>query len=90
MIGSGQIYWNGTIEEQGMAQVLGNAAIPELTGIPGATPTLWQAVMLLYMSLRNQHRATAVQESIYNNAGSPITTATLSDNGTQFVKSQFS
>lgn len=90
VIGSSQIYWNGTIEEQGIAQVLSNAAMTELTGIPVETPTVFQALMLLFMSLRNQHTATGVQESIYNNAGSPITTATLSDNGTQYTKSKFS
>lgn len=90
VIGSGQIYWNGTAEEQGIAQVLSSAAMTELTSIPGATPTLWQALMLMYMSLRNQHTATGAQESICNDVGNPIGSAPLADNGTTFTKSKFS
>lgn len=94
-IGSGgPMYWTGTQEDQGSAvTVLGlfnSTTMPELTGIPAATPTLYQAMMLLYMSLRNTHLATSVQESISNSAGSTITTATLSDNGTTYTKGKFS
>jgi|SRR6185437_6786391 len=130
VIGSGQIYWNGIIEEQGVGlvvaatpvtlagaqpsinigtvstvnnigstglaniqaqlQILLNAtAIPELTGIPASTPTLSQALMLLYMSLRNNHTATTSQESISNSAGAAITSAQLSDDGTTFTKGRF-
>lgn len=72
-------------------QALLNAtSIPELTGVPGATPTIYQALMLMYMSLRNQHTATSNQEKIYNNSGSAITAASLSDDGSIFTKSQFS
>lgn len=89
VIGSSQIYWNGTIEEQGIAQVLSNAAMTELSSVPGATPTVWQALMLLYMSLRNIHTATSSQETICNDAGNPISNASLADNGTTFSKGQF-
>lgn len=129
-IGSGQIYWNGSIEEQGVGAVLaatpvtlasgqpninvgsvstvanigagGLAAIqaqlqallnattmPELTGIPAATPTMFQALMLAYMSLRNTHIATSGQEKIYNSGGTAITTAQLSDDGNVFTKGPF-
>lgn len=93
-IGSGgPMYWTGSNEDQGSAvTVLGllNAtAIPELSGIPGPTPTLFTALMLMYMSLRNQHTASGAQESIFNNAGSAITNATLSDSGTVYTKGQF-
>lgn len=130
-IGSGGIYWNGTIEEQGVgivvaatpvtlagsqpslnigtvssvtnigapglasiqAQILAllNAtAMPELTGVPPSTPTLYQALMMLFMSIRNQHTATASLEKIYNNGGTAITSAALTDDGTTTTKGQFS
>lgn len=129
-IGSGGIYWNGTVEEQGVgivvaatpvtlapsqpsinvgsvssvatigtaglqaiqAQVLAllnGTAIPELTGIPSATPTLFQAVELLYMSLRNNHTASSGQEAIFNSAGTQISIAQLTDDGTTFTKARF-
>lgn len=90
VIGSSGIFWNGTIEEQGIAQVLSTAAMTELASLPGATPTVWQALMLLYMSLRNAHTATSVQETITNDAGTPVTSAALSDNGTTYTKAKFS
>lgn len=124
VIGSGQIYWNGTVEEQGVGIVLTNTTldlssstvgtvntlsagalatiltqirtaltsdvIAELTGIPAATPTLTQAIMTLYMSLRNNHTATSTQEKIYNNAGSAIATSSVSDDGTTYTKGKFS
>jgi hypothetical protein len=93
-IGSGgPMYWTGTVEDQGSAiTVLAffNATIMnELTSLPSSTPTLYQAMMLMYMSLRNQHLATASQESICNAAGASITTAPLSDNGTTYTKGSF-
>lgn len=129
-IGSGNIYWNGNVEEQGVGivvaatpvilaagqpsinvgsvgsvtnigapglaaiqaqiQALLNATpIPELTGVPNATPTLQQALMLLFMSLRNNHTATQGAETIYNSAGTGITTAQLTDDGSTFTKGRF-
>jgi len=94
-IGSGgPMYWTGANEDQGAAltvlALLNATAIPELTSIPGPTPTLFQGLMLLYMSLRNQHTASASQEAIFNDAGSSITHASLSDNGTTYTKAKFS
>lgn len=93
-IGSGQIYWTGTIEEQGVFYEVQNfmmgSALPELTGVPPATPTVYQALMLLYMSLRNQHTATSTTETIGNSVGSTIASATVSDNGTVYTKGSFS
>ena len=95
VIGSGgPMYWTGSNEDQGAAvttlALMNATAIPELTGIPGPTPTLFQALMLLYMSLRNAHLATATLETISNDSGTAITTAALSDNGTTYTKAKFS
>lgn len=89
VIGSSQIYWNGSIEEQGIGQVLSNQAMTELSAVPPSTPTIWQALMLMYMSLRNQHTSTAAAEAICNGAGNPITSASLSDNGVTYTKGKF-
>jgi hypothetical protein len=93
-IGSGgPMFWTGTAEDQGTSvnvlALLNATAMPELTGIPSATPTLFDALMLLYMSLRNAHLATSVQESISNSAGGVITTAVIGDNGTTYTKAKF-
>jgi hypothetical protein len=94
-IGSGgPMYWTGANEDQGsivtVLALLNATAIPELSTIPGPTPSLYQAIMLLYMSLRNNHTASGSQEVISNDAGSTVTTAVLSDNGTIYTKAKFS
>lgn len=61
-----------------------NAAIAEITGasdIPAA-PTFKQAVMLLYMWIRNNTQVTASERRIFNDAGTEVLDATVSDNGT--------
>lgn len=63
--------------------------IAELSGTPGATPTMAQALMLLYMMVRNRHTASATEEKVYNNAGTAIAKATVSDSGTVFTKDQY-
>ena len=94
-IGSGgPMYWTGANEDQGSAvtvlALLNGTAMPELGTIPGPTPSMFQALMLLYMSLRNNHTASAAQEIICNDAGSTVTTASLNDNGTVYTKAKFS
>jgi hypothetical protein len=69
---------------------LSTDTMSELTGVPSATPTIQQALMLSYMSLRNEHTATSSQEKIKNNAGTVIATSALSDDGNVFTKGQFS
>jgi len=48
-------------------------AIPELgVGVPAATPTLINAVMLLYMALRNERTQSATEMTVANDAGTTI------------------
>jgi len=94
-IGSGgPMYWTGANEDQGaivtVLALLNATAIPELTSIPGPTPSLYQAIMLLYMSLRNNHTASSSQETIFNDSGASVGTSSLSDNGTTYTKGKFS
>jgi len=62
----------------------------ELSSIPSATPTLRQAIMLLFMMARNRRTASATVEQIYNTAGTAIATASVSESGSVYTKEQFS
>jgi len=63
--------------------------IPELAQAqPPTTPTIVQAIQLLYMAIRNQETGTATERAIYNNAGTKIAKGTLSDDGTTFTKAK--
>lgn len=67
---------------------LSTDSMTELASVPSATPTVFQALMLSYMSLRNEHTATSSQEKIKNNAGVVVATGALSDDGTTYTKGQ--
>ena len=62
------------------------AALPELTGISDipVTPTIPQALMLLYMRERNDFQTTTSERRILNDAGVEILDAPMSDNGAVF------
>ncbi len=65
------------------------ATLSELSqATPSATPTLAQAIMLMYMALRNQTDTTSGQISYTNDAGTVVVKCTLADNGTTFTKSE--
>ncbi len=59
------------------------AEITSATDIP-ITPTIRQAIMLVYMWLRNNTQATTTARSVVNNAGTEILKATMADSGTVF------
>jgi hypothetical protein len=58
------------------------------SGAPTATPTLATAVTLLYMALRNKATESASEFKIYNNSGTAICKATVSDSGVEFTREQ--
>jgi hypothetical protein len=62
------------------------AALPELTGVSDipATPTIPQALMLLYMRERNDYQTTTSERRILNDAGVEVLDAPMSDNGAVF------
>ncbi len=62
------------------------AAMAELTGVPSATPSPRNAMMLLFMTLRNKLTTTASVKTIFNDANASITTKALSDNGTVYTE----
>lgn len=66
-----------------------SAALAELTGDPGATPTADQVLMLVYMAIRNLRTTTATADTIANSAGATILTAVLSDDGVTYTKAKY-
>ncbi len=70
-----------------VVDALGVDTIAELAqGIPAATPTIKQAIMLLYMALRNESLTTASLLSIKNDVGTVITKAALADDAVTLTK----
>lgn len=68
-------------------QILDGDTLAELAQAqPATTPTMSEAMMLLYMALRNELDSTNTLKSIKNDAGTVITKGTLSDDGTTFQK----
>ena len=77
----------------GAAQEIADAilatALAELAQAkPGATPTLSQAIMLLYMAFRNKSTVTSTLLKIFNDAGVVIAKATVSDDGATFTREE--
>ena len=63
--------------------------MPELAqGIPTATPTARQALMLIYMTLRNKVTQTATEFGIYNDAGTKIAKKAVSDDATTYTEDE--
>lgn len=69
---------------------VGGDAIPELSGVPASTPTLKQALMFLFMALRNKRTSSATTVQIYNGSGASIASAPQSDNSATYTKDVFS
>lgn len=65
------------------------ATMAELTGVPSATPTLVEALMLPFMALRNKVTSTSTQQKFHKDDGTVIATAALSDDGTTFERGEF-
>ena len=72
-----------------VVDVLKTDTIAELSGVPSATPTFEDALMFLYMALRNRRDTTATADEIHNDAGTAIATSTLSDDATTFTKGEY-
>ncbi len=64
------------------------AAMAELSGVPSATPSPRNALMLIFMTLRNKLTTTASAKTVFNDAGSSISSKTLSDDGTTYTETK--
>lgn len=73
-----------------VSDVLKTDTISELAADPGTTPTFEDALMLLYMALRNKATASNTQQTIANAAGTTVLTASLSDSAGITTKGKFS
>ncbi len=65
--------------------------LPELTGDPGAEPAIADALMLLYMTLRNLRITdkTVGDTKVHNDAGTEILKAIITDTVSTFTKAKF-
>lgn len=66
-----------SLETDQLSEITGASDIP-------ATPTIPQAIILLYMRERNNSQVIATERRIVNDAGTEILDATISDDGTTF------
>jgi hypothetical protein len=64
------------------------AAMAELSGVPSATPSPRNALMLIFMTLRNKLTTTASSKAIFNDAGSSIAAKALADDGSTYTESK--
>jgi hypothetical protein len=64
-------------------------AMSELSqGVPSATPSAWDALMLLYMAMRNKLTTTADEYAVYDDSGTKIAKKALSDDGVTFSEDE--
>lgn len=67
----------------------GGAALAELSqGVPASTPRPDQAIMLLYMALRNKLDVTSALKEVHNDAGAVITKKALTDDGSTYSEAE--
>lgn len=72
-----------------VVDALGTDVIAEMAqGIPPATPTFKQALMYLYMTLRNKLTVTATEKAIYDDAGVKVAKKALSDDATTYTEAE--
>lgn len=71
-----------------VSAVFSTPTLSELGSVPSATPTPAQAIMLLYMALRNKLTVSATAKAVFNNAGTSIASKTLSDDGTTYTEAK--
>lgn len=74
----------------GLDKALNQDQISELSaGNPAITPSITEAIMLLYMALRNATDTTRTEVTIKDNSGTIITKASLSYDGVKFNKGKY-
>jgi len=72
-----------------VADVMKTDTISEMSqGAPPATPTFEQAVMYLYMALRNKIDVTSSLKEFHNDSGTVIWKKSLSDDGTTYSEAE--
>lgn len=64
------------------------STITELSAIPAASPTLSQAIAMLFMALRNQLDITDANKTLYKDDGTALGSKALSDDGTTYTEAK--
>lgn len=63
--------------------------ITELSSIPGASPTLGQALAFAYMARKNKRDTTSASDEIHKDNGTVLATASVSDDTVVFTKDKY-
>lgn len=72
-----------------VSDVVKTDTVSEMTQqAPPATPTIEEAIMYLYMAVRNQLDVTSSNKSFYNDSGTVIWKKALTDNGTTYSEAE--
>lgn len=66
-----------------------NKAVSDLGAVPAANAAVISAISFLFMALRNLRTQTSTANTIANDAGATIATASTSDDGTTNTKSEY-
>jgi len=75
----------------GIDAILDDAPAAELATVPTTTGTLRQMIQFLFQYFRNRKTVTATTETLFKeDASTSLGTATVSDDGTTFSKSEMS
>jgi hypothetical protein len=64
------------------------ATVAELSAVPGASPTVAQALALLYMALRNELTVTTAAKTVHTDAGTALGAKALTDDGTTYAEAK--
>jgi len=71
-----------------VSDVVKTDTIAEMALAPPATPTFEEAVMYLYMAIRNKIDVTATLKEFHNDAGTVVWKKTLSDDATTYTEAK--
>lgn len=71
-----------------IASAILGGTVTELGSVPAASPTVIQALALIYMALRNKLTVTSSAKTIHNDAGTALAAKALSDNGTTYTEAE--
>lgn len=72
-----------------VADITQSSLTPELAAVPSATPTLEDALLFIFMALRNKVITDTTDTKLHNDAGTAIATATVTDAAGVFTRDKF-
>ncbi len=81
---------DGTGMESGAVDAIWAKAMTELGAVPGVTGTTLAALEFLFLLARNKGTQTSTTKTLFDDAGNALFTCTVSDDGTTFIKGEWS